>query len=235
MLKYFLEIKNRLALLFSVWIFSFFSIYSYKETLLYNVTQINESYYLSSFYFIFTNLIEVFNVYVRLTIFFTNQFFILFVFYHLFYFISPALYKLEYKVLYKTFRYILLTWFFSIVFFTNVFVPITWTFFLSFEHFTLVSLHFEAKINEFLDFYISLYYLCVFYCTFFTILFFVLNSINKNVKFIKEFRKIYYYLFIIFSTMISPPDVLSQFVTSLVIVIAYEILVFISMLNFLKF
>lgn len=231
MLKYILEIKNRLFLLFITWISTVFVSYFYKEILLFVIVQINENYYPTSFYFIFTNLIEIFNIYIKLIIFLTNQIFVLYFFYHLFYFISPALFKVEYKYFYLVVTRILLVWFFSIIFFNYVFIPLTWNFFLSFQNLISVNLYFEAKLNEFILFYISLYYLCISYGLVFMVLFFILNYINLNVGFIRKFRKLYYYLFILFSTIISPPDIFSQFFISLFIVTVYECLVFTSMLK----
>lgn len=231
MLKYILEIKNRLVLLFCTWMSSIFVMYFYKETLIYNITQINKNYCFTYFYFIYTNLVEIFNVYIKVIIFLANQIIILYFFYHLFFFFSPALYKLEYKSFYKIFRRVLLMWILFGLFFSYVFMPLTWFFFLSFQNFVSISLYFEAKINEFIIFYISLYYWCIFCCVVFIILFFVLNAVNKNVRFIKKFRKIYYYLFVILSTTISPPDVLSQFFISLVVVVIYEFSVFITMVK----
>jgi len=232
MLKYILEIKNRLFLICIAWFSTIFISYFYKEILLFITVQINEHYYPTSFYFIFTNLIEIFNTYIKLIVFLTNQIFSLYFLYHLFLFISPALFKLEYKYFYYLIKRIILVWFFSIIFFTYVFLPLTWSFFLSFQNFIVINLYFEAKLNEFLLFYISLYYLCIFYCMVFMFLFFILNYININSKFIKKLRKIYYYLFIFFSTLISPPDIFNQVFISLFIIVAYEFLIITLILKF---
>ena len=132
----------------------------------------------TSFYFIYTNLVEIFNICIKLIVFLTNQILI-----------------------------------------------------LNFQYFTHINLYFEAKINEFIVFYLSLYNLCIFYCAAFLVLFLVLNWVNVNVKLIKKFRKLYYYLFILLSTVTSPPDVFSQFFMSLTFVITYEFLVFISLIK----
>jgi Sec-independent protein secretion pathway component TatC len=95
-----------------------------------------------------------------------------------------------------------------------------------------VSLHFEAKIDEFMLVYVSLYYLCIFYCAAFLVLLLVLSYINVNAKMIKKFRKLYYYLFIFLATVVSPPDIFSQFFISLIAIVLYEFLVFASMIKF---
>ena len=129
-------------------------------------------------------------------------------------------------------KLILTMFLFSLLLFNYLFIPLTWNFFLSFQNFIyFVSLHFETKLDEYLIFYISLYYICVFYCQMFLGFFFVLNYLNANIQSIKKFRKIYYYLFLIFSTFISPPDITSQIFISFLLAFFYEFCVAIFILK----
>jgi sec-independent protein translocase protein TatC len=127
---------------------------------------------------------------------------------------------------------------FSAVLSTYFLIPLTWNFFLSFQDLTVTSsfnLHFEAKLNEYLNFHISFYYLCGFYCQFFALLLLLLNYLGINIKVIKKFRKLYYYCFIILSTLISPPEILSQIFISLIVIFIYEsILLFFLLKTHLK-
>jgi len=238
MIKYFLEIKNRIVLLLITILSTLLISYLYKETLLFLITQPerimfkNSSY--SAFYFIFTNVTEILSVYVQLVTFIGFQAFFLFIFYHCFVFFSPAMFKSEYYFLYTLFKVSITVWFFSAIAANFLLVPITWDFFFSFQELfssKFVNLHFEAKLTEYLDFYILIYYLSIVYFQIFTILFFFLNYMNNKIKIIQKCRKIYYYFFIIFSTLISPPDLISQFFISLVIIFIYEILVFIVIIK----
>jgi Sec-independent protein secretion pathway component TatC len=45
-------------------------------------------------------------------------------------------------------------------------------------------------------------------------------------KLIKKFRKIYYLLFIIFATIITPPDIATQLLLCGCIIVIFEILIF---------
>jgi sec-independent protein translocase protein TatC len=144
------------------------------------------------------------------------------------------MFKIESYYLKVFLKYSLIIWIFSIFLTNFLLVPITWNFFLSFQNIIssrFIQLHFEAKLNEYLGFYIFVYYLCIFYCQIFTILFFFLNYTKSKIMIIKKFRKLHYYFFVIFSTIISPPDIFSQiFIIGLVILI-YELLVFIFLLK----
>jgi sec-independent protein translocase protein TatC len=233
MIKYFVEIKNRIFLLL-ITIFSTLLIsYSYKETLLFLIVQperlIFKSGNLTAFYFIFTNVTEILSVYIQLITFLGFQTCFLYTIYHCSVFLSPAMFKSEYSFIFGFLKVIIVIWFFSVLLSHFLLIPITWDFFYSFQELfssKFVNLHFEAKLPEYIDFYVSLYYLCVIYFQVFTILFFFLNYIGDKTKIIQKFRKIYYYFFVVFSTLISPPDLFSQFFISLFLIFVYEILVF---------
>ena len=85
--------------------------------------------------------------------------------------------------------------------------------------------YFEIKLNEYLIFYKSIYYLC---CLIFqaTVFFFIfLDLFRTNVSIIKKLRKICYFLFFIFATFVTPPEVLYQLAMSIGIILIYELLI----------
>lgn len=234
MKTYLLEIRNRLILTFLTWLSIVFISYLYKETLLFLILQPNRLFKSNtdfySFYFIFTNVTELFSVYIQLIIFVSSQIaFIYFIYYHCFNFLSLALFEWEYYLIFLFLKLSFIILCCSVVLTNYIIVPLTWDFFFSFQKLAydqFISLHFEAKLNEYLDFYISLYSLCIFYCQIFTIIIFFFNFINSNFSTIKKFRKLYYYIFVLFSTAVSPPDVISQVAISLFLILSFEILIF---------
>lgn len=233
MSKYFLEIKNRSLLLLLTWFSTVLISYLYKEILLFSVVQpsliLNIGTGSTFFYFIFTNVTEIFSVYLQLVLFLSFQVSALCFFYHIFSFLSPSLFSTEYFYLRFLYKTIVGVWFFSVILLSYILVPLTWSFFLSFQSLTKAysfNLHFEAKLYEYLSFYIELYYLSVLYCQIFVALFLFLIYTNTNIKIIRKFRKLNYYFFIIFSTLISPPDILSQILISSATILLYECLLF---------
>lgn len=233
MKTYLLEIKNRLILTFLTWLSIITVSYLYKETLLFLILQQNRLFESGnnphSFYFIFTNVTEIFSVYIQLIIFLSTQIVSIYFIYHCFNFLSLALFKWEYSIVAFFFKVSFFIWCLSVILTNYALIPLTWDFFFSFQKLAsdkFISLHFEAKLNEYLDFYVSLYYLCVLYCQIFTIIIFFLSFINSHFITIKKFRKLYYYIFVLFSTIISPPDIISQILISFLLIFSYEILVF---------
>ena len=228
--SYFLEIRNRLLLVMFGWIFTAFICYFYKETLLFLLIKPNfASTNPIPIYFIFTSITEIFSTYLKLVYFLSNQICIICFLYHVLLFITPGLFHSEYKLLRKIFFISLLFFFFSIVILNTAILPACWSFFLSFQKTIVnnsVSLYFEAKINEYLKFYINLYFMCNLSCQMFMIIVLFLFYIKGELKLIKKFRKIFYLAFVIFATIITPPDVTTQLILSSIMICIHEVLIF---------
>jgi len=238
MSKYFLEIKNRSILLLLTWFSTIVVSYFYKETLLFIIVQpntfLNVNEHLAFFYFIFTDVTEILTVYLKLIMFLSSQIFFIYLIYHFFLFLSPAFFHVEYLYCRFSIQAMSFLFLFSSVLVTFFLIPFTWNFFLSFQDLIAAhsfNLYFEAKLNEYLSFYIKFYYLCGFYCQFFVFLLLFLNHTDANRKLLKKFRKFYHYCFIIFSTLISPPEILSQIFISLIVIFIYEFLLIFFLLK----
>lgn len=238
MLKYFSETKNRLFLIFIAWLSIFLVSYFYKETFLFLISQSSTSNQIANngelSYFIFTNVTELFSVYFKLSTFASSQIFYLFAVYHSFIFTIPATFYKEYLKLRLSFLIFLTSWLFSAVFAHFFLIPFTWAFFLSFQNLMQTSsfkLYFEAKLDEFINFYISCFYLCEYYCQLFAAFLLILSFTKINRNTLKKFRKLHYYCLVFCSTLIAPPDVISQIIISLVSIFFYETLILFFLLK----
>lgn len=223
--KYYTELKNRTCLILSAWFTTILVSYIYKETLLFLIIKPSLIYSTNDMYFIFTDVTEVVSVYFKIILFVGNHVIIFFTVYHLILFFYLGLYSIEYTRLNFVIKVILLFFLISIVFFHKVILPTSWHFFLSFQSFSLlksINLYFESKLNEYLTFYIASYYICVCYCQIFVLLIFFFEYIKTSTTKIKQSRKVIYYSFVIISTLITPPDIISQLALSLNIIIIYE-------------
>lgn len=229
---YYLEIKNRLLLLGLAWVSAILVSYVFKEVLLFIITKQNfNSGTDETLYFIFTDVTEVFYVYIKLILFIGTQILFFYSFYHILTFVALGLYESEYSYLVLVLKTSVIMFIFSVVVFNKILFPFSWEFFLSFQNFAVLkslTLHFEAKLIEYLTFYTTFYYICILYFQIFVVLILVFEYFKNELKLIKRFRKFLYYFFVIFSTLVTPPDVSSQLVLSLSIVVGYEILVFCS-------
>lgn len=239
MINYFFEIKNRLFLLLITYSSTVLILYCYKEILLFLLIFPCHSYKYKkyeTFYFIFTDVTEVFSVYINLIIFMSFQILLIFFSYHTFVFVNSALFKYEYKYFKLIFKSIVTVWLISFCFSHCLIIPLTQFFFLSFQPLIIeksFDLYFEAKLSEYIYFYINSYYACLFYFQFFATMFFVFNYVIVKIRNIKKFRKAYYVSLIFFSTIISP-DFLTQTLLSIILIIGYEIWWLIFIFNYLK-
>jgi sec-independent protein translocase protein TatC len=233
MIIYISEIKNRLSLLFLTWCSLTLIGYFYKEILLFLFLESeilkNNEFKIS--YFIFTGITEVFSAYIKLILFVSFQISFLYLFYHSFIFLSRGLFVSEYYYLKFIFQIVIFIWFLSIIMSKYILIPTMWDFFLNFQNLSFMQFHFEAKLNEYLNFYIEFYYLFIGYCQIFTLLFIFFISIKNNVVLIKKSRKLFYYFFVLFSTVVSPPEVISQLALSFILIFVFELLIFIFILK----
>lgn len=231
--KYYLEIKNRFFLLFVTWIFVSLISYLYKEPILFTLVDSNNSFCILNKepYFIFTDISEIFYVYLQLTFFISNQISIIMLFYHTLLFLSSGLYSFEYKRLQFAFKVFIFSWLSSIFLLNKLIIPFSWAFFLSFQQSDNISFFFEAKVVEYLNYFISLYYICFINCQILTVLTLLLNNISTNLKEIRKFRKLFYLIFVVFSTLTTPPDIISQIIMSSSLIVFYECLLFLKYLK----
>ena len=230
--RYYIEIKSRLLLLVISGNLIFLVGYIFKEILLSIVVS---SYSISGdssielSYFIFTDVIEVFNVYVCLILFLGKQVLFFQLCYHFLMFLVPGFTKKEYRFLLLFFVISSFLFFLSIILFKKFLFPFSWNFFLSFKDFVALkslTLYFEAKLLDYVMFFINFYFSCVIYFQFFLFPFFLVFSLKKELSDYKFFRKFLYYGCVVFSTLITPPDITSQITLSFVLIIGCEILMY---------
>ena len=238
--RYYLEIKNRILLIGLTWVLSAVVCYYYKEVIFFlilNLTQYINFHGNYEINFIFTNVTEIFYVYLKLIFFISNQTILFSLFYHVLMFLVSGLYKFEYENLKFFIKLFIFSFFTSLLFLNTLLVPLTWDFFLKFQNqdLKLIPFFFEAKLDEYLIYYINLYYLCLINCQ---ISFFLLITVSyyskNNFNTIKNLRKFFYFLFVVISTLTTPPDVISQLVLSFSLICVYEIIIFFELLNIIS-
>jgi sec-independent protein translocase protein TatC len=226
--KYYVEIKNRFFLLSTCWLFTLLISYLYKEVILFIV--ISSSNYAEQ-YFIFTDISEIFYVYLQLTFFVSNQITLLMLLYHSLIFLSSGLYKSEYERLQFAFQVYIVSWVCSIILLNEIIIPVSWNFFLSFQKTEGIEFFFEAKIIEYLNYFTNLYYICFLNCQLLAVITLLLNNYSKNINRIRKFRKLFYMIFVVFSTLTTPPDIISQVLMSTGLIVLYEVLLFVNILK----
>lgn len=229
--SYYLEIRSRVLLLFTAWSAAIFVSYLYKEILLNTLTSIVLR---DSAAFIFTDVTEVFSVHIHFCLFFANQILLFFLFYHALLFILPSTTPVESDFLVFVFITSVFLVLLSFFVFNTYMFPLSWHFFSSFQSFGTLktfSLDFEAKLSDFSAFYREFSFICAMYFQFFLVPVLVLKYVKVNFHLYSRFRKSLCCFCVVFSTVVTPPDVGSQIILSCCSVIGCELLVYCSILK----
>lgn len=227
--KHILEVKNRLILLTLMWSTTIYSCYLFKEIILYNIITIYDKL---NPYFIITEVTELFNIYFKISFFIGNQLLILFCIYHIGMFLFTGLYKREINILKIICQIILVVFILSFLFTQFFTMPIMSKFFFQFQNslnsINSVPIFFEAKLKEYIDFYINMYTLTLMSFSVIIILFQFIQTLSLTFKKMKRIRKLFYFIFLIFATIVTPPDVISQLVLTSLLALAYESILLIN-------
>jgi len=152
--------------------------------------------------------------------------------YQFFVFFSAGFYYTEYLFL-KRFIYLsFIFWISSIFAFNKILLPISVNFFLNFQNVASaksVQMYFESKLMEYLNYYITFHFICGIYGQILLFLIFFLEQITLDLKEIKRFRKTFFLLFLLFATLITPPDIFSQIFLTFNLFLLYELLNFVRL------
>jgi sec-independent protein translocase protein TatC len=230
MFNYFFELRNRVFYLSITYLLLILLSFYYKEALLYFLVKTSLFQNDNSFpYFIYTNLTEVFNTYIKISFLVSSYIVLPFSLFHFISYISPALYLFESKILKLYLLGAFLFWVITNLTIYNLFIPLLWEFFLCFEMVSSqgpVGLQFEARLKEYIEFLFVLYFFINIAVQFlYLVLTFTLKYSESNLNFINKSRRYIYVFIFLFASFITPPDVLSQLLIAIPLIIIYEIII----------
>lgn len=221
---YIKEAQYRLFFACFTFFFNTIIIYCFTEQLIFLLGQHQNTNFP---HFITTNLPEVFFCFIKLSFFLGFYFSFPIVLLQSWFFLSPALYRYEHRVV-KNFLTLSICLFmigsFSVY---KIVLPYCWTFFSGFELNYVnsgVNLQLETRLREYLDFFIQLLYslnITINFCLFFSIFLF-----RFPISTLTKLRKIIYFLCFIVATIITPPDIISQIFIGAILATLYEFFLF---------
>lgn len=224
--SYIQEMRNRLIYsLFSL-ILTFIIVYLESEKFFYFLTK---SFILLDFPvhrgFIFTDMTEALVTYFYVSFLITLFISFPLLIYNVLIFVKPGFYRFDFRKLLKEIILFVLFNIFSFWLSFYFIVPKVCLFFINFEQKDgVIRLFLEAKISSFLNFFLYVVNLN-FVLT--ILVFFAILGIRKqqiSFSFIRLLRKRFFFLSLLFSAFISPPDILSQISLTLFFLFLYELL-----------
>ena len=228
---------NRSILIFFSLISIFVTVYSYKTVLVVLTVLGNLKLFDISSYFIFTSISELFIIYFKLSYFFTGQFFYLFLFYHSISFLGPGLFKIEYFYLKRLLKYYFFCWLIFLGGFNLFVLPFFSDFFVFNNYqqnsFYNLKFYFEPEINKYLIFVKNIFNNFWGNLQFFIVIIFIVNFFTKYTSSLKSTRRFLYVVILCFSTITTPPDILSQILMFLILTLVFELSILVNLLKFI--
>lgn len=233
--KYFEELSRRiLFFIFSMILtFSFFYWWSFDLFLFLSDFLFQEN--CQSFHdfeihkFIFIDITEAFQTSLKISLLFTVCFHIPFFLYTLWAFLLPSLYSEEAKIF--TCVTLFFLFFYSLICFFMIdwIFPKIWKFFLTFElSDSSLQIQCEPRISSFSSFFLKTFVFLQVFCQFPFWIFLSLFFESLDISFFFQSRKIFYWIFLVFSALIAPPDLFLQFSLSLFFFSFFEMIVFLA-------
>ncbi len=227
------DLNIRLLYISFMLIFTFSCCYIYSDSLIYLFIK-PFLIKMDAHRFIFTSLIEIFFTYIKFSAIIAFLISLPFIFFQIWLFLIPGLYKYERKSLNIFIIFIILIFLISVSIIYFLILPNIWKFFLLFEqNNTLFPLHFEAKINDYLFIMLSIVFNIVLCFQVPSILLLLTYFKIFDIKFLINKKKLFYLILLIIGTIISSPDIISQLFIISFLWVLYEFSILI--LYFFKF
>ncbi len=230
---YIKEIYIRIKYLTFAFTFLFFSLYFnynnifkiidfYFKNLL-NYSQLTENHY------IYTHILELYYVQLYFSLSFSFIFILPIIAWQLLDFLKTCLYTYEYTSFIFWVKSLTIFILISIHFIYNYFLPLFFVFINNINNTYITnnfSIFFESKINELIYLFININRLILCLLIFIYLLLFVL--IKQAVNLLLQYKKVIYATILLFSTLLSPPDVFSQLFLFITLLFILEIIIFIK-------
>ena len=200
-----------------------------KPLLLVNSESINFTY------FIFTDMADIFFLYIEISFIISIFLTIPKILIQVYIFLIQGLYKYEKNIIiFITVFTISLS--FCLTFFLYLYIiPFIWVFFINFEltsNESLFGVYYEPKIKDYITFYIMINKSIILALLFLPNLVFLLVLLKSDFIYVFfKYRKLVILLIFIIGGIFSPPDIFSQLVIAFFLLILYELILGINLLN----
>jgi len=189
------------------------------------------------FYLVIVCILLIFEIYNKKTLKKTRKFF------HFFIFliatlltppdiISQLCFSIIFIFIFEILLYIsFLPWVFYILYINSYVFKLCLEFFINFQNSNdnSLSFFFEAKFNEYFNFFLLFYKMCLFFYLVIVCILLIFEIYNK--KTLKKTRKFFHFFIFLIATLLTPPDIISQLCFSIIFIFIFEILLYISFLN----
>lgn len=224
------ELKYNFIIFFITFLYLFLVSYYFSNQLIYIFINIITTNNHILKYFIFTNITELFITNIIISIFISSFISIQLLIIQFWIFLSLGLFKFENLKIIKFYILYLILNFVIIFIILLKIIPNIFLFFITinetFSNKYLFNIYFEPNFNNYFNFiFLSYIYIYLIFIYFFLLFYIIFNKIF-NIKILINLRKFFYLKFILFSSIISPPDFFNQILIILLFIFLFEIYIF---------
>lgn len=232
------ELKIRLYYICYTFILTIIICYLYSYELLYVLTkpliQIMDDHAIQhTNTFIFTNITEAFATYVQIIFIAALYFTIPLIIIHIWQFFKPGFFVHERRFLLFIFITFTILFVFGQLFTYHIILPMAWKFFINYTTDYgkgLLNLQLQAKISEYILLTIKMIFLTGMIFLFPLILTILIRLNILHIKKVIQKRKFFCLIAFIIAALISPPDIYSQIILAIPILILYELTIIINIM-----
>lgn len=213
---YIQELKYRI--LYTLWgiCLSFLICYLNKQTLIYLLIPAGV------FRFLSTEITEIFATYLKICTACSFLIGICVSFIQFYLFLRPGLYKYEAKI---GLKFLYVTFYYYLIICTKIFplvIQFSWDFFITYtQNFKVIELIFEPQIEKYLSFMYAIGLVSSF--SYPVAIIISINIAYTKTEVLTNYRRIIYIITFILSAILTPPDIITQMIITLPIIIFYEI------------
>lgn len=222
--KHLKDLQLQIILYICLYISFFIISYIYSDQWIYILIK-PLIYIKKSNYLIFTDIIEIFLIKMILSLFISFILSLLCFFFQLWFFLSPGLFKRENILIFKILIIFSILLIISFYYIFMYIIPNAWKFFIEFEntkHPFLYKIYLEPKLYDYILFIIKILFITTISFQYPFLIFILLIYKIINIKHIIKFRKIFYLKILLIASLITPPDIWSQIIIFVLLVILIE-------------
>ena len=212
--------------------------YHYKEAIIYFLAQplLISCSSKNDINFVYTNMTEAFITYIKVSIYTGIFVCIPLIILNIYRYILPGLLRKEKEKLIYVLKLWILAFILGQIWYYVYLSPLLFKFFIGFMYDEYINLNLIVKLDEFLNF-ISIIFISNSICFSIPAILLISETYQKYSIYLASYRHYFIFIILIFSGIITPPDVISQITFGLPLIVLLEITYLLSRVlnNYLSF
>ena len=233
-MNHFIELKYRLLYLSISYLLITIICYIFAEELIYFIAKpltstVSNTDVINTKRLIYTNITEAFITQLKLSFYVATYLMLPTIMYSLWSFVKPGLYSNEKRFIKNTFIPSMILFVLSILLSYKLLIPTIYKFFIGFEtsfESSMISIELEAKISEYVSTILQTIFIMSLLSQYPIIILVLIYLGIIDHKWLIGRRKLFIFSFFCLGALVTPPDVLSQIILAVILLVSYEVMLY---------